>query len=92
LLRCDCAIDRINTCATIIALRVLRIGTSAQKILGAKGDRVKINWGYQYIASDITAVTSYTISSVDLARNSFAYRSPFPSIDTRKPRSANDTW
>lgn len=34
-----------------VRLSIMRVGTKSQHILGLKGDRVGINWGYLYVAS-----------------------------------------
>jgi hypothetical protein len=35
----------------VTGLTVIRVGTAAQNILGRKGDRIGIDWGYLYLAS-----------------------------------------
>lgn len=72
-------------------LNVLRIGTEAQPILQKKGDNLRIDWGYFYLATTREDDVHTMIASADLARDRFckAERAPIQS-DSRMPRAAGD--
>ena len=52
-------------------LRWLRAGTAEQKILGKKGDNVRIDWGHLYIAAPDQSGTSHRIGTLAGAVNQF---------------------
>jgi Domain of unknown function (DUF4965)/Domain of unknown function (DUF5127)/Domain of unknown function (DUF1793)/Domain of unknown function (DUF4964) len=53
------------------ALSVLKLGTVEQPVLQKKGDDVRIDWGYLYVAAPKTAGTTQYISSNEEGVNSF---------------------
>ncbi|GGG99266.1 glutaminase family protein [Mucilaginibacter phyllosphaerae] len=53
------------------ALNVLKAGTQAQPILQKKGDDLRIDWGYMYVAAPVTAKASQYISNDSQALSSF---------------------
>jgi hypothetical protein len=75
---------------------VLKMGTTAQNILGKSGDCDAINWGYAYVkvlpaSSSDQVFTAFAGSN--LARSGFVKDGTIPSKDdTRVPRAANDDW
>lgn len=52
-------------------LRWLRVGTAEQKILGKKGDNVRIDWGHLYVAAPDHEGTSHRIGTLAGAVNQF---------------------
>ncbi|MCL5005958.1 MAG: DUF4965 domain-containing protein [Acidobacteria bacterium] len=76
---------------SVMGLRVLRMGTSAQPILGMAGDRVHIDWGYLYVAAPESESPQDTVLPWDAAMNEFLSSGQLNSpMDTRKPRAADD--
>jgi len=73
-------------------LEAMRMGTVDQRILATKGDNVRIDWGYFYVAAPESDATT-TIAADTVARGAFASGKPLPAEDdTRKPRMARDAW
>ena len=71
----------------------LRIGTVDQPILGKKGDNLRIDWGYAYVAVQRHAQTATAVSDHDTARNQFCNNGRIPRRDDgNKPRAVNDRW
>jgi len=67
-----------------------RIGTSAQCVLCAKGDKTNINWGYLYLAPVGTDGQSRG-GSAEAQRAAFVGHGLLPSTpDTNMPRSSNE--
>lgn len=52
-------------------LNWMRVGTAAQKVLGRKGDNVRIDWGHLYVATAVDEKTSQRIGSLAGALNQF---------------------
>ena len=52
-------------------LHWLRVGTAEQKVLGKKGDNVRIDWGHLYIAAPDSPGTSHRIGTLAGAVNQF---------------------
>ncbi len=53
------------------ALNWMRVGTAEQKILGRKGDNVRIDWGHLYVATVAHERTGQRIGSLSGALNQF---------------------
>lgn len=74
-------------------LDVLRMGTSAQPILGRAGDRVRLDWGYLYAASPQSESSRAVVLPADKAIDEFVSKGALISpMDTRMPRPAKDDW
>ncbi|KUG08559.1 glutaminase family protein [Solirubrum puertoriconensis] len=69
-------------------LTLLRTGTQQQNVLGTKGDNVRIDWGYLFLAADNAATAR--IAENTSTRSSFKRRGTLPKTDdARMPRPAN---
>lgn len=62
-------------------LDMLKMGSSAQPILGRAGDRVRIDWGYLYIAAPASRETAYETGSRRILLHSFASQGGLPAGD-----------
>jgi Domain of unknown function (DUF4965)/Domain of unknown function (DUF5127)/Domain of unknown function (DUF1793)/Domain of unknown function (DUF4964) len=74
-------------------LSVLRMGTARQAILAKAGDRVKIDWGYVYVAAEKEPGLQEVAANQKLVQDSFSQRGTLPRLDDlRMPRAANEGW
>ncbi|MES2893256.1 MAG: DUF4965 domain-containing protein [Bacteroidota bacterium] len=53
-------------------LSILKAGTTAQPVLQKKGDDLRIDWGYMYVAVPTGSAVQQTVSSVDQQADAFA--------------------
>jgi hypothetical protein len=75
------------------SLNVLKMGSKDQPILAKKGDNLRIDWGYLYVAAPDDKSVRGAIVSDKLARGNFAEGKPLPDADdARMPRAARDEW
>jgi hypothetical protein len=72
-------------------LDYMRVGTADQKILGRKGDDVRIDWGYLYIASTTEPGTNRRIGSLASALNQFEREGRVTDMHERMPRIVSDS-
>jgi len=57
-------------------LNILKVGSIEQPILRKKGDDLRIDWGYGYIATSISENSTQTITTSDEGINNFVNNSP----------------
>ena len=70
-------------------LTTLRVGTTQQNVLGTKGDNVRLDWGYAYLAAGDGAATS--LAPAAASRAAFRQTGALPPADApAAPRAAND--
>jgi len=70
---------------------VLKAGSKDQNILGRKGDDVRIDWGYFYLAAAKSDHPVGAIASPDVCRQSFAQQGRLTqAIDSQLPREVRD--
>jgi hypothetical protein len=74
-------------------LSVLRMGTADQPILKQAGDRIRIDWGYLYVAAPQSESAQNVALDERAAIQAFTSTGSLPAAsDTRMPRAANDHW
>ena len=70
-------------------LLIQSVGTEEQAVLATKGDDVRIDWGYAYLAAPQQESTTPTSSSIVEA---FSTADPTASAETTAPRPADQTF
>jgi hypothetical protein len=74
-------------------MEVLRMGSSDQKILGKRGDDLRIDWGSVYLAVPQGQGGSTAFAPARVSRKQFIMKGSLPaSDDLRMPRACNDGW
>ncbi len=72
---------------------VMKMGSQRQDVLGSKGDRVQINWGYVYFCSPADQGALSVIAPANSARRDFTKNSALPAADDfDMPTQANNGW
>lgn len=75
----------------VAGLSVLRLGSAGQAALAKRGDDLRIDWGYLYIAAEQSAQPQGAIVSGPAARNQFALSGTLPAgDDTQQPRAVTN--
>ena len=76
---------------SVQGLKVLKAGSKEQNVLGRKGDDVRIDWGYLYIAASDQPSVHSVIASAEDCRGTFAARGVLPTaMDEQMPRAVRD--
>lgn len=73
-------------------LVVLRMGSADQPVLQKKGDDLRIDWGYVYVAAPQGAGVAGVVSDHHSARKGFAAGKLPTAEDRAMPRPANRDW
>eukprot|EP00117_Sycon_ciliatum_P012048 scpid40091/ scgid5004/ len=74
---------------------IMRVGAHQQNVLGAKGDRRRISWGYFYATPDDggdSSAMQTTMTAWYKAACAFTHGKALPDDDTSGPRKCNDNW
>ena len=72
---------------------VMQMGSQRQDVLGSRGDRVQINWGYVYFCSPKDQDAESVIAPANSARDAFMRKNTLPSSDDfDMPVQGNDGW
>jgi len=70
---------------------VIQMGSKDQPILAKRGDDIRIDWGYLYVASPRDKVASQGVSSASKAQQAFVSQGRLPAeLDNRQPRAVSD--
>lgn len=70
-------------------LTFLKTGTTSQNILGNKGDNVRIDWGYFYLAGNTTPKSEFIISDYNTAKKTFADKGTLSELSIRQSETSN---
>jgi hypothetical protein len=65
-------------------LNILKAGTVAQQVLQKKGDDVRIDWGYMYVAVPSSARAEQSVTTASQAASSFMSKGMAASLDKGK--------
>jgi len=71
-------------------LEVLKVGSHDQPVLARKGDDLRIDWGYLYVAAPKQAGTRSFLLPAGVARDAFASGGEYPMMKLAMPVAAGD--
>lgn len=72
-------------------LKVLKAGSKQQNVLGRKGDDVRIDWGYFYLAASEQQAVRAVIAKSEDCRQGFVKKGILPTeMDKQMPRAVRD--
>ena len=74
----------------VAGLKVMRVGRRDQQVLQRRGDNLRIDWGYAYVAVPEDFASQETITDHHTARQSFVDGGALPADDPRQPRPVSD--
>jgi hypothetical protein len=74
----------------VAGLSTVKIGSKDQPILAKKGDDLRIDWGYLYVAAPKSGDTVATLLPASTARQAFGARSGLPMMKMATPLPANE--
>ncbi len=73
-------------------LSLLKAGTVEQPILQKKGDNLRIDWGYVYIAAPSSAKTKQSITTIDAGLKNFVSNTSCKKYNNRKTVNAEHSF
>jgi len=74
-------------------LHMMRVGSRDQQVLNRRGDNLRIDWGFAYVAVPGSFAPREVITRASAARGGFISSGALPSADdTGQPRPVNDGW
>ena len=76
--------------ATAGNITALKIGSQEQPVLGKRGDDLRIDWGYLYVATSPDSSALTRLLNPSIARKAFASGGEFPMVKMVTPLAAED--
>lgn len=73
-------------------LALLKAGTVEQPVLQKKGDNVRIDWGYAYVAAPLASKPKQSITSIDNGLKNFVTNAAAKSVSTGKQLMLNTVF
>ncbi len=76
--------------ADVAGIKAWRVGSVTQNVLQSKGDDLRIDWGYFYVAMSKDGRTKSTVNSAYATRADFMASGDLPPADAKSSRENND--